>query len=109
MAIAKEEVLEKVGPWHWRKGKWNIHVKFEPVVHVLVESPLVRRPIMFSAAETAMVCSFPETIERWTKIPKYLHEDLIMLTCRARRVAKAVEEAEIVPHDVVIHHLASRG
>ena len=109
MVIAKEEVLKKVGPWHWRKGKWDIQVKFEPVVHVLVESPLVRAPILFSEAETAMVCRFPETIERWTKIPGYLHEDLITVMCRARRVAKAVEEAEIVPHDVVIRHLASRG
>ena len=110
MSVAKEEVLEKVGPWHWKKGKWEIYVRFEPAVHVLVEGPPLRRAIMFSEAETAMVCSLPETIVRWTRLPKYLHEDLIMVICRARRVAKAIVEAEVVSHsDAVIRHLTSTG
>ena len=110
MAVAKEEVLEKVGPWHWKKGKWDIYVRFEPAVHVLVEGPPLRRAIMFSTSETAMVCSFPETIARWTKVPKYLHEDLITVMCRARKVTTAIAEAEVVSHsDAVIRHLTSRG
>ena len=110
MWLLPKKVLEKVGAWHWKKGKWEIYVRFEPAVHVLVEGPPLRRTIMFSTAETAMVCSLPETIARWTKLPKYLHEDLITVMCRARRVAKAVAEAEVVSHsDAVIRHLTSTG
>jgi len=92
--------------FEFKSGNWSIAIRFHPTLHAIIRGPpkknrnriprriLVRRkpvndkPIVLSTYEILQICQDEQKIRAYTKIPKYLQQDLLRALHFALRKAQ---------------------